>query len=275
MRRLRPMIGLAVATACMGCAEEFDPQSLLNDIEILAIIAEPLDVGLSETTTVTPRLHVPDDVDPPELTWTACPVSLGGRLGFQCIDPRCEIPIEPTFSPGEIALRCFRAIEDDFELPSGLEPGDAAGADAEPLPVQVRLKAGHREAVTNVNLHFALTPAVRNRHPVITDLKSALLTVLEGHPVPVEVVIDPDSIDTFSEEEAGRTVERNEEILVEWYSSTGRFKTARTDGPTHENEWEAIQLEDGVDSAEIWAVARDFRGGQAIAGPLTIRIERN
>ena len=264
---------LALTTALVGCGEEFDPQSLLNTLRILALVAEPLDVGLSETTTITPHMHVPDGVEP-TLSWSACPVSLGGRLGFECIDPRCEIEIAPTFSPADVSLECFDSISDDFEIPEGLGPEAAAGADAEPLAVQVRLQADERQAVATVNLHFALTPPVRNRHPVIAELRTGALEVAEGGSVAVEAVIDPDSIDTFTREEAGRSIEQPEEILVEWYSTTGRFKTERTDGPRHETEWEATKLEDGQGSVKIWAAARDLRGGQAVAGPITRRIKR-
>lgn len=275
---LMALVGLGCGA---GCGEEFDPQSLLNQIEILALIAEPLDVGLQESTTVTAHVHVPtaEEQPGPDLTWSACPVSLGGRAGFQCIDPRCELPIEPTFSPGELALQCLRAIEDDFDIPDEVRPDAVAGltASTPPLPVQVRLRAGYREAVTVVNLHFAASPPAdpRNRHPVISQIRAPVLTVAEGEAAPLEAVLDPDSLDTYSVDEAGRRVERTEEVLVEWYSTTGRFDPERTDGPIHETSWEATKLEDGEDSVQVWAVARDLRGGQAILGPVTLAIVRD
>jgi hypothetical protein len=67
-----------------------------------------------------------------------------------------------------------------------------------------------------------------------------------------------------------------ESIVVSFYASAGRFEDDRGEGPVASSLLRAEELLPPPADAEseVWVVARDLRGGQAVRGPLRVPIAR-
>jgi hypothetical protein len=95
--------------------------------------------------------------------------------------------------------------------------------------------------------------------------------VAEGGQAQVRVRIDPDSLDPFIDD-AGRS--RTEEAILSLYTTAGRFEFDRIAGEDATVTWRAEKLEPGQAQADIYVVARDLRGGQAVFGPVFVPLLR-
>jgi hypothetical protein len=303
MRAQRIVSVLAAAGLLAGCSEDFPPGSVLDDLRVLALVADPPEAGPGETVTVRAHVYVrPDDplLPPPAPgddplrprcpggpakaeTWTFCPLTSGPSTGYRCLAPACDFPLEPAADgsvsavPSQLALECLALLGGSF--PS--DPG--AGG----LPEQVETvfrytvrssSCATREAVARVPLFTAGPPAVRNLAPVIAGVDLAGVTAAPdttaasaraGEKVPMVVRIDPRSIQDYFDA-AGRKV--TETVVVEVFSTAGRFDADRGSAPAAAFELKLEKLPAGLTTAVVYVVARDLRGGQAVAGPFRIAI---
>jgi hypothetical protein len=89
--------------------------------------------------------------------------------------------------------------------------------------------------------------------------------------VKVRVRVDPGSLDDYVDS-AGR--QRTEEALVSFFATAGRFEYDRESGTDVTGTWTAEQLLEGQERAAVYVVARDLRGGQTLAGPYYVPIQR-
>lgn len=276
------LAGLAAA-ALAGCGHDFLPQSYLSDARILAVVADPSEVWPGESVTLTPYVYeppLPPGTPAATRTWSFCPLTLGSASAFDCAVPQCETPLVPaadgtvTADPSALALACLTAL-------GGTIPGSTPGAVPDAIETIFRLDvltAGGllRESVTRVVLHTSGTPANRNQPPVIAGVdldgvpaveNAVGATVAAGGKVHVAVHIDPASIETYDAGD-GRMVQ--ETIVVSFFTTAGRLDWPRDDGPEAVDTLAATDLEAGQDHADLWMVARDLRGGEAVAGPFTV-----
>jgi hypothetical protein len=272
----RPLrLALLLAAAC---AEEFDPESYLDDLRVLALVADPLEVGPGETLAVSAVTHARPDDPLAEEAWTFCPLTVGATGGFACLAPVCETEIGsgPAVSlvPSDLAADCLAALGG---LPAGAELPEVVES---VVRHRARSASGQaREAVQRVPLWTAGPPPDPNLPPVLAGVEIGGLpavagalaaTVAPGGSVPVLARVDPASVQTYLDG-SGRTL--SESIVVFYYATAGRFDAERATGPDALVRFEATDLEPGQVEAEVWAVARDLRGGQAVAGPFRIAIE--
>lgn len=283
--RQRPL-PLLLVFALAACGPEFEPPSLLDDLRVLALVADPLEVGPGETTTITPVVHVPAGVTLARPSWSFCPFSAGSSVGFACAVPACEVPLAPeadgsvSASPGQLALSCIDKLS---------APGGAPAQVPTELPEQVEVlfrysvetAAGfQREAVARIPLWTGGPPESPNRPPVIAEVQIAGQPATAGQPsAPVDVDqelelrvrIDPASLDSFVDP-SGR--QRTEEAIVTFYATAGRFEDDKVAGTDQTVIWRAAELSAAQNKAEVYVVARDLRGGQAVLGPLVVPIQR-
>jgi hypothetical protein len=292
MRTNLPLASLAPLGALLlaGCATDFTPPSVIEDLRVLAIVAEPPDVllpasfpGPTETVTLRATAVAPPatpgglPVMPSSVTWTFCPFSIGASSGYACAVPACETPLTPaadgsvTVDPVLLGAACLAAS-------GGALPGAPAGSG---LPsgfeVLVRYVATfnglRREAVQRIPV-LAATATSRNQNPVIAsgtvgdDCHASTTTCAVGS-VSIDVAIDPASFQPYAVGE--RTVD--ETIVVSFFTTAGRFKyesgQATSAAPATSTVLEAKELGSATE-ALVWVVARDLRGGEAVAGPLSV-----
>jgi hypothetical protein len=271
----RPFLFAALLAA--ACAEEYAPESYLDDLRILALVAEPLEVGPGDGLGVTAVTHARPDDPLAEERWSFCPLTVGASGGFACVAPVCETDLgagpSVALAPSDLAAACLAAV-------GGLPDGAALPEVVESVVrYRARSTSGQeREAVQRIPLWTSGPPPDPNLPPVLLGveidgapaLEGALAaTVPPGGGVPVLVRIDPASVQTYVDG-AGRTL--SESIVVFFFATAGRFDAERATGPDALVRFEANDLEPGQVEAEVWAVARDLRGGQAAAGPFRIAI---
>jgi hypothetical protein len=310
--RARTPVLVAAALAAAGCSEKFAPESYLHDLRVLALVAEvgPADprteVGPGDPLTVTAYTYAwPGDPDPrapaadpiAEEVWSFCPLTSGATTGYACVVPACEVevargPSVPSVTlaspatPYDLALACLQAVG------SGALPPGASVPDMIESVVRYRVRSQsgkEREAVQRVPLWTQgpppdpnLNPAFRDANgdglpdveiggvPVAPGTGAAVATVTPGGEIEVTVHVDPASVQTYVDA-TGRTV--TESIVVFFYSTAGRFDFERASGPDAAVKLQAKDLEAWQTSALLWAVARDLRGGQAVAGPYLVTIQ--
>lgn len=280
-----PRAPLALAAALAGlaaCAPEFTPRSVLEDVRVLALVAEPPEIGLSDTTTVTATTYAPD---PAAVTWMwrFCPYSLGSSVGYACIVPECEQDLPPgnpvVISPQaevDLFLACV-AARSGGTLPPGL-PSQLPEV-VEMIVRYTGRDAGGavlRQAVQLIPVHTLGPPPAPNHNPVIQAVS------IGGQPVPpppggtdpvllpggeLEVRTLLGDPETYLDP-AGRTVQ--EQLVVSFFTTAGRFDYDRALGPDARVKLKYESIAPGTTKAQVWAVARDLRGGEAITKPLDV-----
>jgi len=281
-RSSRPAIaGVLAAALASGCASDFLPASYLNDLRVLAILAEPLEVGPAQPVTLRAALYVPPGATVTSAAWTFCPVSAGSVAAYACAVPECQVALAPapdgsvTANPSDLALQCLAAA------------GGGAPPTALPEVVQTvfRLQVEtdqrqRREAVLQVPLHPAGAPPDPNLPPTIRSVEIGGVAVypppgsappgLEpGGTLPVHVLVDPASAQPYLDA-AG--LARVETITVSYFTTAGRFADDRSTGLDVSGDLQGTDLGPADVSADVWVAVRDLRGGQALAGPFRVAI---
>ena len=291
-----PLASLAPLGALLlaGCATDFTPASVVEDLRVLAIVAEPPDVllpatfpGPTETVTLRATAVAPPaspggaPATPSTVSWSFCPFSIGASTGYACAVPACETPLTPaadgsvTIDPVLLGAACLASS-------GGALPGAPAGsglpAGFEVLVRYVATLDGlRREAVQRIPV-LAATATSRNLNPVISSTTSGADCALAAGPcsvgaIPIDVAIDLGSFQPYTV--GDRTAE--ETIVVSFFTTAGRFKDptgqATPAAPATSALLEAKEL-GGATQALVWVVARDLRGGEAVVGPLTVVFSR-
>jgi len=283
-RRLAPLLALAPLAAC---SPEFQPVVYLDDLRVLAIPFDPVEIGPEESITLSPVVYVPEGEAIVTQSWSFCPFSLGPQAAYECAVPQCEITLEPepdgsiTTSPGLLALECLDRVGQDLD---GSLPGPI-GEIPERLEVYFRYTVEDssglvREAVARPAVWPLGVPEPRNRNPVIAGVEVdgelleagvALEPRAEGEVAEVRVRVDEASLDRYVDPSGA---ERTEEPIWSFFSTAGRFEYHRLAGNEVSQSWKARSLRPEEHEAELYVVLRDLRGGQAVAGPFVIPIER-
>lgn len=274
---------VAAVAALAGCADDFTPASVLEDVRVLALLADPLEAGPGDDVAVEAVVYE-DAADPvTSEEWSFCPLTTGATGGFRCVLPACESALgsgrTASANPHALAEACLAAA-------GGALPD---GTTAVPVEVEsvfryrVRTAAGRaREAVLRLPLSTsAPVPAERNLPPILTGVtvggapaaRGALAGTLAASGGSVEIAgsIDPASLQVYVDE-AGRTL--TESVVVSFFTTAGRFDDERGTAPRAVTVLEADELPASATEAQIWVVARDLRGGQAYDGPFRISITR-
>jgi hypothetical protein len=283
-----------------GCATQFTPASVVEDLRVLAIVADPPELRLTPaagTNSVTvlratavappaspggqPRAPAPADV-----AWSFCPFSIGASTGYACAVPDCESTLQAA-GDGSVTLdpvaelmkpACQAALAG---LAGGSPGGPAAGGSIETLVRYVATLDGlRREAVQRIPVWFGTPPATPpNLNPIIGAVAAGTDCAGSAAPcsvasVSLDVAIDPASFQPYP---AGtdRTVE--ETIVVSFFTTAGRFKyeygSTTVAAPSTGTVLEAKEL-GAATEALVWVVARDLRGGEAVQGPITVVFSR-
>jgi hypothetical protein len=179
-------------------------------------------------------------------------------------------------SPGALALQCAADIGGGegvpFEIPEKVDVYFNYRATAS--------SGDTREAVFKLALWTQGPPPAPNGPPLIESIEvngralspgETADPVAEGEKAQIRVRVDPDSLDPFVDD-AGRS--RTEDAIISLYTTAGRFEFDRIAGEDAEVSWEAKKLEPGQTQADIYVVARDLRGGQAVFGPVFVPLLR-
>lgn len=261
-----------------GCTNDFVPQSSLDGLRVLALVADPLDLAPGQAVTVQPRNWLPPGSSIAEQRFTFCPLSAGAVSAYACAVPQCEVDLAPapdgsvTANPTQIISQCLGAA-------GGAIPADVPDQILTVFRYRVASTLGEsRDAVLQIPQWTRLPPPDPNLPPVIVGVEIGGLPAQVGVPtpplpvnglLPVRLLIDPLSVQNFVDA-AG--VSQTETMTGYYYSTAGRFANGLATGVDTTVDLEGTYLLPGQTTAEIWLVALDLRGGQAVAGPFTVPI---
>lgn len=257
MRALRL---LALALALAGCDTGFRPETLVENLRLIGMQAEPAFLRPGETTRLSALVVDPTRAPPPTVLWIGCEPDAFNLNRSPCASP--AVLSDPasltggtgTLPPG-VSLIGFNQ-QAAYTVPAGLfdvlAADDArrrtgtvgqivAFAIAEtlsPTATEEELRAlfarvEAKEVKTVIALfRVAVSEAPQpNANPVVDGLvvagerwpDGARVMLLPGEPVRVDLTAPETSFERFTRETPGGVEERVERIQVAWYSTSGRF----------------------------------------------------
>ena len=261
-----------------GCTNDFVPQSSLDGLRVLALVADPLELAPGQAVTVRPRNWLPPGASIVEQRFTFCPLSAGAVAAYACAVPQCEVDLAPA-PDGSVTANPTQIISQCLGFTGGVVPADVPDQILTVIRYRVLSdQGGSRDAVLQIPQWTRLPPPDPNLPPVIVGVDIGGLPAQVGVPtsplpvngaLPVRLIIDPLSVQTYVDA-AGVT--RSETMTGYYYSTAGRFADGLATGVDTTVDLEGTYLLPGQTTAEIWLVALDLRGGQAVAGPFTVPI---
>lgn len=269
----------ATALLAAGCTNDFAPQSDLLGLRVLAIVADPLELAPGQDVTLRAVDYVPPGSTVTSVRWTFCPISAGAVTAYACAVPSCEVELTPA-SDGTVTANPTRLIAGCLGIAAGTPP-PASVPDSLLTVFRQRIATDdgeRREAVLQIPQWTRTAPPDPNRPPVILGVEIGGVPARVGTPtpplavdgtLPVRLLIDPLSVQTYVDA-AGVT--QTETMTGYFYTTAGTFSDGITTGTDTQVSLEGTGLLPGQTSAEVWVVALDLRGGQAVAGPFTVPI---
>ncbi|HEY3351665.1 MAG TPA: hypothetical protein VGQ83_00320 [Polyangia bacterium] len=99
---LRLGFTLAALAAFGGCGLGFDPQSLVTNPRVLAMVADAPEIPFDGATTVTAVVAHPEQTA--GLAFSACPLALGSAAQYACALPEVPLPASGATAAFEAAL---------------------------------------------------------------------------------------------------------------------------------------------------------------------------
>ena len=290
---VRVAAAVAVAAA-LACAARFTPRSVIENLRVLALVASPLElwpghssVTLSARTVLASGL--PAAAGEVQERWSFCPFSIGASVGYACASalPACDYRFPPGVAPTGFdalaqAQACLIALGASGGLPPTVPPDLSAVARLD-LVFRHAVTDGTtaRESIQVVPLYRS-APAIPNLPPAIQEVRicgapvpandfgpavDTGCTLSSGVDLEVEVLLTPDSAQPYLDASGSHV----EAPVVSFYTTAGRFDQDRASGPDAKVKLRYLEISRGGD-AWLYAVARDLRGGETVAGPWRITV---
>jgi len=297
MRNAKAALAATALAALAGCSPDFLPPSYLNGLRVLAVTAAPLEVApASPVLALTPVVYsAVTSASGLSEAWSFCPASAGSVSGYACAVPECQLgppaygctfegcalsaapaaggSIAVTFGPGCFSPALPSPLQTFFrfcvsETPSG-SPCTEPPARNAVLQVPVwpdGFPPGHV-----VNLPPIIARVDIAGGEVYPTPPGAPPSLPNGGTVPVRVMIDPSSVQTYVDADG---VTRVETMTVDYYATAGRFASDLATGvdTTVNLQGTSLSPQDLADGLDVYVVAIDLRGGQAVAGPFHVTV---
>jgi hypothetical protein len=276
MRRPLVVAILAAGLLSAGCTNDFSPQGDLLGLRVLALVASPLELAPGEPVTIRPQDYVPAGSTLVSQRWTFCPLSAGSVTAYACAVPQCEVELTPapdgsvTANPTAIILSCLGSA-------GGTLPASVPDQLLTVFRYRIATDLGEtRDAVLQIPQWTRQAPPDPNLPPVILGVEIGGVPAIVGQPtpplpvngtLPLRLLIDPARVQTFVDA-AG--VSQTETMTGYFYTTGGTIPDGITSGTDTTTDLEGTGFLPGQTSAQVWVVALDLRGGQAVAGPFTV-----
>ena len=266
----------AVGLLAAGCTNDFSPQGDLLGLRVLALVAKPLEMAPDESVTIRPTVYVPPGSALVAQRWTFCPLSAGAVAAYACAVPQCEVELTPA-SDGSVTANPSAIIRQCLGFVPGPIPPSVPDQLLTVFRYRVATDAGEsRDAVLQLPQWTRKPPPDPNLPPVIQGVQIGGVPAVVGRPtpplptngvLPIRLLIDPASVQTFVDA-AGVT--QTETMTGYFYTTGGTIPDGITTGTDTTTNLEGTGFLPGQTSAQVWVVALDLRGGQAVAGPFTV-----
>lgn len=210
--RARKSLALLAAAAAVACAPDFAPRSVIENLRVLAIVAEPLELwpgqagvgpgGIPLTSISLSARMVLDDGLPPDSParaapvqlqerWSFCPFSLGASVGYACVSPiaECDHPFPAGtapagFDPLAQARLCLAALGRAGGIPPTVPPDLSAVPRLDLVFRHVAVYGGVRRETVQIVPLYAQAPSPINLPPRIDQV------TVDGTPVDSQPLTD-------------------------------------------------------------------------------------
>lgn len=291
------LMGLALAWSAACSPIDFEEPWEVQKLRVLAVVAEPPELGPGETTEIRAFSASPREDATFSWRWEVCLLTGGPETSFAC-EPTGDAELD-----GWLASLGEGAEGDLFTLENPL-PAEVLDAFCDELRAQraelctlglpVTLRATVTEEATGETLITTRRMVLlrsdvaeredRNVNPSLRELTFGEIdlehnVVVEvplperGEWIDLELEIPDDAAQMYADPDSGE--ERMEELRVSWFVSGGElergqtfFRASVTDGfaELKANRWRSHgdRLMTEGERLRIWAVIRDNRGGVAI-----------
>ena len=257
---------LLVWVGAAGCTEEASPRNLVEELRVLAIVADPPEVSHPSTSTL--QALVAGAEGEVAWVWSACFFPGSAYEGFPCLDEAAEVDLGteasataliPDLSP---ILQAPELRELHIDLSAGVE-------------VLVRLEVSDEsgrvvQAVKGLKVSESTSP---NQNPIISEItkdgaawtEDVVLEVGPDDEVLIGLQIDPESLQAYTL--PGASEPKVERPLISWFSSAGTLDRERASADDPTVIWSPVApASDALDTEAditLWFVLRDDRGGAA------------
>jgi hypothetical protein len=268
---------LVIALLAAGCTPDWDPQSFVDGLRVLAVKAEPPEIAPGQSAQVTAVAWETAGA-PITYEWASCllastPTSRA-TVNADCLGEPPELTHLPGGADGPTTMVTMPDV-----MPSALGIPDATLGLYLPLRLTVRAP-GSAPVVTFYLMRYALgTPP--NHNPKLLAVEVVAASADGGAPAmldeqtPLPVARDDrltlrarfsdDSKESFlvlDPAHPEQPMSTTEQLRVSWYATAGHFSQQATGDALPNTEW---RLETHVPAAgtpiELWAVGIDERGG--------------
>jgi hypothetical protein len=285
-----------------ACGENVKPETLVEKMRVLSIVAEPPEIGPGESSEL-----VELDLNPGGKTtvvWIGCqpdPFNLGRGA---CNDVTSAL--KPTsfadFPPGTSLLgfgpRASYTVKSDlFDVLTPDDPTRQNGTVGQILAVTLgeeikatttpeefralfaRIEARELQTLLSVTRVLATERAVKNTNPKLSALlvdgevlpPNATLLVQPGQKVELDPQVPESARESYTLITPDGNFDKTEKIVGAWYSTAGRFSEPRVELFTDtRTSYVAPGSPDVPDdpvpdkrTGKVWIVLRDGRGGQS------------
>jgi hypothetical protein len=259
--------GLAALSGCQSFPDP--PVTFVAGLRVLGIKAEPPEVAAGASATVD-TLAVDTSGATPGAAWSAC---MQPPLPGQTVNPDCvAVASAPYLQPIGNGLTISVTMPE--VTATALGAPDATGGVYLPLVADVSVPSSAVTAVYRLRL---LTDAPANANPTIAtvdllDAANGALTPLDptaptpvvaGSALSLGVTLAPGSAQTYV---AADGTSRTETVTTSWFCTAGDFSVEKT---SDTQPLTILHLDQRLPAAgtpiDLWAVARDERGGTDFA----------
>lgn len=282
------MIGrapLLVLCAAAGCGGDFsDDAGLVSALRLLAVVAAPPEATPGAEVALAALAVDPRPGAAPTIAWAACliaPVAGSGTIHPACVTADDDPDLVPLGQGASILARLPAFDPDPAPGPAVLGPPDATSGVYLPLRLRLASLGERLDGVYRLRITTAASAALgaANRNPTIARVEqtapvAALLgpgapaPVTAGTTVSLRAVLGEGSAESYRTAECADPATppcRTESLSISWFATAGHLDP----GSTGDGVETRLQLGQHPPAAgaliDLWAVARDGRGGSDVA----------
>jgi hypothetical protein len=262
---MRRALFLAAALLLVGCDPGFRPETLIQDMRLIGVSANPPKLNPGESTRVSALVLDPTRTSPSTVLWLGCEADPFNLNRSPCANP--DVLQDPSsltagtgmLPPGVTVI----GLNDQafYSVPAGLfdvlAPDDprrqkgtvgqviafavaeTVSAQATRDELQALFDRVQRKELKSVLALFRINISespVRNTNPVVDSLvvanetwpKGARFFVRPGEPITLDVLAPESTFEPFVLDTPTGPEMKTERILTAWYSTSGRFSETST-----------------------------------------------
>jgi hypothetical protein len=240
-----------------ACSAKLPDPYVIEDLRVLAIVAEPPEIRPGDTARVTVYVAHPQNESSPFVRFSRCPVRLANEGDFVCEENAALTLSEGFAKPEGNGLSSFT-----FEYVAPTDVLDARDTFREVLLAHTELGPEHTDALKRIVISRSFQ---RNKNPVLNAVY-----FVRGEPVAPSgiaagseyIVVpdhDPNALESYAlEDDDGENQLLIEEPFFSWSCAGG----CAIDTPVS-YAFSSITFTPNEETSALYLVMRDGRGGEA------------